>query len=155
MRYEVLMLAVPEITQDESTRLEAQLRDAVRETQGSFISFERWGKYRLAYPVNKNEYGVYFLARFETAAAAAPQKLLQAVRDVLTLKFNEIVNRYLLNRLENNMPLTYQRPESLEEMPGKTTDSLMREHRLEGHGRSRYESRSNRSEEVSTEIEEA
>ncbi len=130
MRYEVLMLAVPEITLDESARLEAQLRDVVKESGGSFISFERWGKYRLAYPILRNEYGVYFLARFEGERSVV-QQLLTQVRALLTLKYNEIVMRFLINRLNRSASLEYQRPESLEDVPGKITDSLLREHRVD------------------------
>lgn len=130
MRYEVLMLAVPEITIDESTRLESQLRDVVKDSEGSLISFERWGKYRLSYPIQRNEYGVYFLARFEGDSAII-QQLLKNVRALLTLKYNEIVMRFLISRLNRSASLEYQRPESLEDVPGKITDSLLREHRVE------------------------
>lgn len=130
MRYEVLMLAVPEITLDESAKLEAQFRDAVREAKGLMISFERWGKYKLSYPVRHNEYGVYFLARFEGDGLVV-NPLLDKVRALLTLKYNEIVMRFLMNRLKHSALLEYQRPESLEDVPGKMTDSLLREHRVE------------------------
>lgn len=130
MRYEILLLAIPEITSDETTRLESQLRDVVRERKGTCLSFERWGKYRLSYPVNKNEYGVYFLVRLE-AEATNLIDLLKQVRALIQLKYNEIVMRYLINKLDKHDSLAYQRPESLEEAPGKVTDSLMREHKVD------------------------
>ena len=61
------MLTVPEITADETKSIEQQFDRVVADKKGTMVSFERWGKYRLAYPVKKNDYGVYFLARFETA----------------------------------------------------------------------------------------
>ena len=33
--------------------------------KGKVVSFDRWGKYRLAYPVQKNDYGIYMLVRYE------------------------------------------------------------------------------------------
>jgi small subunit ribosomal protein S6 len=130
VRYEVLLLAVPEITADESSQLESQLREVIRENKGSCLSFERWGKFKLAYPVKKNEYGVYFLVRLE-AENERIQGLLSQVEALLRLKYNEIVMRYLINKLDSKMSLAYQRPESLEDVPGKVADSLLREHRVE------------------------
>lgn len=129
IRYEVLMLAVPEITTGESSALETQLRNIVREHGGNCLSFERWGKYKLAYPVKKNEYGVYFLVRFEVTQESL-QATLKSVRALLSFKYNEIISRYIFDRL-SSASLEYQRPESLEEVPGRTTDSLLREHRVD------------------------
>jgi small subunit ribosomal protein S6 len=130
VRYEILLLAIPEITGDEASRLESQLRDSIREKKGTCISFERWGKFRLLYPVNKNEYGVYFLVRLE-AGTSEVIELLKQVRALIQLKYNEIVMRYLINKLDKHDSLAYQRPESLEEAPGKVADSLGREHKVD------------------------
>ena len=64
-RYETLILSVPEITADESSWLELELNKIIQKAKGSIVSFEKWGKYRLAYPIRKNDYGIYFLIRFE------------------------------------------------------------------------------------------
>src|SRR4029078_1241428 len=64
-RYETLLLTIPEITEDESSKLESHIVQTINKAHGALISAERWGKYRLAYPVNKQEYGIYFLVRFE------------------------------------------------------------------------------------------
>jgi small subunit ribosomal protein S6 len=112
-RYEVLILTVPEITQDETKNLEAALEKVVRDGKGSIISQERWGKFKLAYPVQKNEYGIYFLTRFELPDA----KALNDIRALLMVKFNEIVMRHMIAALDPKTPLTYQRPRSLEEAP--------------------------------------
>lgn len=140
MRYEILLLAIPEITNDETSKLEADLRDVIHEKRGTCISFERWGKFRLLYPVNKNEYGVYFLTRFEAQESSDARELLKRVRSLIQLKYNEIVMRYLVNRLNKKQSLAYQRPESLEDAPGRVADSLMREHKVdfgsEGRGKS-------------------
>lgn len=127
-RYEALVLAVPGITQDEITQMSAELDRVVKKGNGSVISFERWGKYRLSYPVNKNEYGVYFLARFESEDVAP---LLKDVETLLAVKLNDIVMRSMISALDVNQPLTYQRPQSLEEAPAKE-ESFMRDR--EGRG---------------------
>ena len=47
-QYEALLLTVPEITGDEVKHLETQLDKTIKAATGSTISFERWGKYKLA-----------------------------------------------------------------------------------------------------------
>jgi len=65
LKYETLILSVPEATTDEANKMESQVNKIIEANKGKLISFDRWGKYRLAYPVKKNKYGVYFLTRFE------------------------------------------------------------------------------------------
>lgn len=88
LRYEILMLAVPTITQDETKSIESGLDRVFKEGDGTMVSFERWGKYRLAYPVKKNDYGVYFLARFEADDA---HKLLEDIKPLFKVKLHEVV----------------------------------------------------------------
>lgn len=128
-RYEILFLTIPEITRDETSSIESQVQKIVREHTGSLVSFERWGKMLLAYPIRHHDYGVYFLFRFEVAETSA-EALIESLKTYLAVKLNETVMRHLINRLDMKASLVYQRPDSLEEMPGKTTDALMKEHRI-------------------------
>lgn len=130
LRYETLLLTVPEITQDEAAAIEAQVQAIVREHKGTMLSFERWGKMLLAYPVQDKEYGVYFLARFEVAQEHV-QALLEAIKMLLAVKLNEAVMRYMVNRLDVAGSLEYQRPESLEDAPSKPEG--YRENRMRSH----------------------
>lgn len=113
-RYEVLILAVPEITQDETKDLEKQLEKVVQKEKGVIISFERWGKYKLAYPVRKKEYGVYFLSRF---TIPKNEITLREITNTLSVKFDAIVMRSAISTLDATTSLEYQRPRSLEEAP--------------------------------------
>jgi small subunit ribosomal protein S6 len=124
MRYEVLMLTIPEITQDESKMIESQIEQAINNAKASLLSFERWGKYRLAYPVNNNDYGIYFLVRFELPDA---QALLKELQTLYTVKLNDLVMRTMCARLDNHAPLAYQRPPSLEEAPAQREGGFFRE----------------------------
>lgn len=114
LRYELLLLTVPEITEDESKHMESQLDRMIKTARGSLISYERWGKYRLAYPVKKHEYGIYYLLRFEVDANSS---LLDDMRSLFAVKFNDLVMRYTLGALDPKGSLVYQRAPSLEEMP--------------------------------------
>lgn len=130
LRYEVLMLAVPEITQDEVNQLEKRLEKVIEQQKGTVVSFERWGKYRLAYPVKKNEYGIYFLMRFEVAAE--PALLFEELKTIFAVKLNDIVMRYVISRLDSHASLAYQRPPSLEDAPSRDVDTFLREHKMDG-----------------------
>lgn len=128
-RYEALLLTVPEITQDELRSLESELDRLVRSAKGTLLSFERWGKYRLAYPVRRNEYGVYCLARFELPEA---QQTLAAIKALFSIKLHDIVMRNIFSRLDFKKSLVYQRPKSLEETPSRDVGTFFKGDRAEG-----------------------
>ena len=120
IRYEVLLLAVPEIKPDEVRTIQTQLENAVKQAGGSTLSFERWGKYKLAYPVEKHEYGVYFLMRFEAQQTGT---IARTVNEVCAVKFHELIMRFMISRLDPKVGLSYQRPLSLEEAPARSSMS--------------------------------
>ena len=53
LRYEILFLTVPEITGDEVEAVKELFTKSIRTSKGDLLAFDRWGKYRLAYPVKK------------------------------------------------------------------------------------------------------
>lgn len=117
-RYEVLFLTIPEITADESAAIESQCEKVLKDASATLISYERWGKYLLAYPIKNYDYGVYFLVRFEVADAHK-DALLQALRAFFAVKYSELVMRHVVTALDANASLSYQRAESLEEAPSR------------------------------------
>jgi len=126
-RYETCFLTVPEITADESKNVESQLDTIVNELKGTLLSYERWGKYQLAYPVRKNNYGVRFLVRFEVDKDNK-NKILDQIKNLLAVKQAELVMRYTVVRLDPNQPLEYIRPESLDEM-ATTVEPFFKDHK--------------------------
>jgi ribosomal protein S6 len=113
LRYELLILASPEITRDEESNLEKQIDLLANKAKGSVLAFDRWGKYRLAYPVKGNDYGVYFLVRFDVE----DEKIFEELRRMFYVKFGDIVMRHLISKLDINASLEYKRPPSLEDSP--------------------------------------
>ncbi len=130
LRYEALLLARPDITKDETAKLEKELDAAVKQNKATTISFDRWGKYRLAYPVRKNEYGVYFLTRFEVETENN-QQLLDDIRSLMRLKQSDVVMREMITKLDPEGSLEYKRPESLEETPADV-DSFLKKNKMSG-----------------------
>lgn len=123
LRYEVLLLTVPEITQDESQKIQDLFSKAIRKAKGEMTSFDRWGKYRLAYLVRKNEYGVYFLVRFNVAIEER-DALLDDLRDIFVFKCNNLIMKHMFQRLDEKAAVEYKRPESLEDNPQDLNDFL-------------------------------
>jgi len=130
-RYEVLLLTIPEITADEASSLESHLAKVVSDLKGSVLSFDRWGKYFLAYPVRKNDYGIYFLMRFECDVENC-KTILDALKTTCAVKYSELIMRHIIVKLDAHAPLEYQRPESLEETPSRDVDSFLKENKMTG-----------------------
>ena len=129
-RYEILMLAVPEITQDEIKNIEKEIDGLVSKAKGSILSFDRWGKFKLAYPVKRNDYGIYFLSRFEVAPGS---NVGEDVNQLFKVKLDNIVMRHIVSCLKPNQSLEYQRPKSLEEAPtSRDMNSFLKENQMEG-----------------------
>lgn len=128
-RYEILILAVPTITQDEIKKIESDVDSTIKKG-GNIISFEKWGKYRLAYPVKKNSYGVYALVRF-TLDAEHDAAILKDLDSLLAVKFEAIVMRHILSVLDPNGSLVYVRPQSLEEEPERKSDDELSKGKIE------------------------
>ncbi|MBI2775425.1 30S ribosomal protein S6 [Candidatus Dependentiae bacterium] len=131
LRYETLILAVPEITANEATSLEGHIDGLVKKAQGSVISFERWGKYRLAYPIWANDYGVYFLVRFE-ANKGQNEALVKELDSLFKVKYTQVVMRHMTTKLERSQSLAYYKPESLEDAPAQDVDTFLRENKMKG-----------------------
>ncbi|MCB9493706.1 MAG: 30S ribosomal protein S6 [Epsilonproteobacteria bacterium] len=128
-RYETLMLAGTEITDDELSSLEALFDKKLGAVQGKLSLFDKWGKYRLAYPVNKNGYGIYVFLRYELPKEGA-QVLHELDKDI-KIKFNEIILRHVTIKLAKDAPSTYHKPESVDSAANGSIDSFIKENKIE------------------------
>jgi len=115
-RYEILILTIPEITKDEESSLENLVEKFINDHKGAILTFDRWGKYRLSYPVRNNDYGVYFLMRFDVDN---DKEFLKELQTMFYVKFNDIVMRHIVTKLKKDQPLEYKKPPSLEDTPKK------------------------------------
>ncbi|KKR95878.1 MAG: 30S ribosomal protein S6 [candidate division TM6 bacterium GW2011_GWE2_41_16] len=134
-RYETLFLTGPYLTSGEAESIEKTLTKLISANGGRLLSYERWGKYRLAYPVKAHEFGIYFLMRFETDTLS--NDLLKEVDALFKIKLNDLVMRYVITKLDANAPLAYQRPESLEEGGSRARETGGREYGPRGYGKDR------------------
>jgi small subunit ribosomal protein S6 len=129
-RYETLFLVRTEATDEETSMLEKSLDKVVSEANGKVSTFDKWGKYRLAYPVNKNNNGVYILARYQVPADKA-EKILTEFDTFLKIKCHELVLRHVNIKLKPNAPATYLKPDPIEMSRSGSLDSFLKENKIE------------------------
>lgn len=128
-RYETLLLAVPGITGDEAGLLERNFEKLLQESKGTVVSFEKWGKCRLAYPVRHNDYGVYFLVRFELDPAS---NFFDTVGTMFTIKYSDVIMRLSTVKIKKGTQYGNFRPDTVEEMPTRDVNDFLRENKMQG-----------------------
>jgi small subunit ribosomal protein S6 len=130
IRYETLMLTRPELTNEELTMLEKNIEKIVTTASGVVKKFDKWGKYRLAYSVEKNDYGIYILVRYDVPShqvAAMVKELAQFFR----IACSEIVMRHVNVRLADDAPEQYKKPESVETLGTGSVDAFLKQHKID------------------------
>jgi small subunit ribosomal protein S6 len=141
-RYETLMLLKSSASAQDKDFLEKSLKQLATEAKGSFASFDVWGKYRLAYPVQKESYGVYVLARYEVPNEIL-QKFMQDLKMFFRVRAGEFVMRNVSVRLEDDAPAEYAKPDPADSNRAAGADSSNRESRGRSSrfaGKVRYDS---------------
>ncbi len=85
----------------------------------------------------KNDYGVYYLARFNVPTDKKSD-LLKDLKALFELKLNELIMRNVFTRLDADAPHDYKRPQSLDETP-KDVDQFIKENKMSGISSRKYE----------------
>lgn len=62
--YELLYIVNPNLENDRVKNIIDEIGNEVNKYKVSIINHNLWGKKRLAYPINKNKYGIYLLLQF-------------------------------------------------------------------------------------------
>lgn len=62
-KYETMLVTSAALDEEASTALVGKFKTLI-EARGTIDSVDEWGKRRLAYPINKQEEGVYTLIKF-------------------------------------------------------------------------------------------
>lgn len=83
------MYIVDPNAEDRVDEVRQKIEGIITGREGSMVSFEKLGKKRLAYPIDKRQYGIYFLVNFE-----GDGRIIQAVEHFLLL--NPITIRHIV-----------------------------------------------------------
>ena len=92
--YELVLIISPEITEEGYETIMGKISQLVTGSGGVISDVERWGKRRLAYPINHFVEGNYVLTRFKSKPALNRELKV-------SLQVSEEVLRYLLIRLNS------------------------------------------------------
>ena len=122
VRYETLILAHPEISEKDEKKLQDHFEGLASSKKCELISFDKWGKYMLTYPVKKQDYGIYYLVRYSLDPQEV-QKFTKELQEFFRIRCSEFVMRYLNKRLAEDAPLEYQKPLSIEAAEAEMAES--------------------------------
>ncbi|MCY4382651.1 MAG: 30S ribosomal protein S6 [Nitrospinae bacterium] len=102
-QYETMVLLSPELTDETVDEKVSGFEKKVTEGGGEILNVERWGKKRLAYPIQRQRHGIYFIVTYHSE----PEVVADIERDMrideetwryMTVRMDEV----LLRKLEKN-----------------------------------------------------
>ena len=130
LRYETLFLGKTEMTEDDISALERVLDKLISSANGRMSSFDKWGKLRLAFPIDKQTHGFYMLARYEVPKTSVAATLTD-LDEFLRIKCHELVLRHVNVRLAANAPVDYSRPEALDVARSGSIDAFIKDNKID------------------------
>ncbi len=85
MHYEMLYIIPNKFTEDESKKIVEKVKTIITENGGEITYEENWGKKKMAYSIEHNNYGYYNLFEFnlEREKLARIEKLIKMDQDIL------------------------------------------------------------------------
>ena len=95
-QYELIYVTRPQLNAADLESVGTKVADLVEKASGQVLASEAWGRRRLAYPIAKNEHGVYTYLNF-VAPAGAPEGIEKA------MGMDESFLRYMTVQLGQNV----------------------------------------------------
>ena len=68
--YELAYIADPELDEEALVALEERVKSWIEAAKGTILDVERWGKRKLAYPIQHRNEGYYFILKTDMPAGA-------------------------------------------------------------------------------------
>lgn len=94
--YETAFLITPKLEEEETEKLIDKMAEVVKKKKGKMVNIERWGKKRLAYPIDSLDEAVYVFFHYE-GNPDIPQELQRRFRQT------ETIIRYLTLKKETKI----------------------------------------------------
>lgn len=114
-QYETAFLITPKLEEEESEKLIEKMAEVVKKKKGKMVNIERWGKRKLAYPIDKLDEAVYVFFHYE-GNPEIPLELQRRFRQT------EAIVRYLTLRKE-----TQAQPRKKMKSPKKEKSKIEKE----------------------------
>lgn len=130
--YEMMYIAIPEISDDELAKLNDSLQKVIESQGGKVVKIEDWGKRRLAYEIKHKKEGRYVLFEIEGSG-----------REIAELERRMRVNDYIMRYMTVRVDLDRKAAEKVREKREKrrvkvdkatnrATQTVNQEYELEG-----------------------
>ncbi|UCE42446.1 MAG: 30S ribosomal protein S6 [Candidatus Aminicenantes bacterium] len=87
-QYETAFLITPKLEEEETEKLIEKMAEVVKKKKGKMVNIEKWGKRKLAYPIDKLDEAIYVFFHYE-GSPDIPHELQRRFRQT------ETVLRYL------------------------------------------------------------
>jgi small subunit ribosomal protein S6 len=94
--YETAFLITPKLEEEETEKLIEKMAEVVKKKKGKMVNIEKWGKRRLAYPIDKLDEAVYVFFHYE-GEPDIPLELQRRFRQT------ETIIRYLTLKKESQV----------------------------------------------------
>ena len=92
--YEMVIIISPEVAEEDVPGTIDKVSEYINSKGGEVTQVDRWGKRKLAYPINRCMEGNYVVSRFKIKPGVTAE--LEA-----NLKMSETILRHMLIRLDN------------------------------------------------------
>lgn len=120
-QYETAFLIAPNLEEEETEKIISQMAEVISQKKGKMVKEDRWGKKRLAYPINKFEEAFYVFFLYE-GKPEIPSELERR------FKQTETILRFLTIRKETKPKVRIKR----KEIPAEEEAAEFRETTEEG-----------------------
>ncbi len=92
--YESMYIIKPDVDEETTTALVERFKELIESNNGEIVKLDKWGKRRLAYPIDDYTEGFYVLMHFKSDAEIAKElERLQRISDdvirYMTVKLEE------------------------------------------------------------------
>lgn len=91
--YETIFIVKPDLTDEVLAEREAWAKDILTNNGADIVNVERWGKKRLAYQIEKQRYGHYYLVHYEGPPSVVPEM-------ERNFRMSEDIMKYITVKLE-------------------------------------------------------
>ena len=107
--YETLVIAHPDISDEELQELIDKLKNVISLTKGESLKIDKWGKRKLAYKIKGFSKGFFLIVYF-----LGNQDVLQAIDRLL--RFNERILRYQTVKIDKKLDIETLREKETQEI---------------------------------------
>ena len=113
--YETIFILDSLLTPEEIDKTVERITTLIESNNGKVVSIDKWGKRRLAYEIEKKQYGFYIAIEFESDGTL-PQVLLNEYN------YNDKILRYLTYRYTKNKLKARQKELQFKKDRSETTE---------------------------------